>query len=189
MTATSFTQILNNTSPLQTASRAHRQNALYIPSTSFALCAEAALTPQYALTNNPFCKIVGRLYFSILHKCPKILFVRKNPTTFTTQLAVKTCTIFQQRFNTLLKFGHSALKCFPLQCSIANSFTKFQYLFCQSMKSFTYFAKFTFGLTDSLKIPFQMSPAYLANQFVKIVGTITVCYKFAARAACWLRLA
>ena len=51
------------------------------------------------------------------------------------------------------------------------------------MKFFTYFAKFTFGFADSLKISFQMCPAYLANQFVKIVGTITVCYKFAAKVA------
>ena len=164
MTATSFTQILNNASPLQLAGRTYRQYTFHIPSTSFALRAETALTPQYALANNPFGKVIGRLYSLVSHKCPKIFLVFKNLTAFTTQLAVEACTIFQQRLNMLLKFGHSALKCFPLQCSIANSFSQLQYILCQTIKFIAYPAKFTFGFADSLKISFQVSPAYLANQ-------------------------
>jgi len=177
------TQILYNTSPLQVAGRTHCQYALNIPRTAFALCAETALTPQYALTNNPFGKVIGWLDITVFYKCPQILLVFKDFTALTAQFAVKMRTLFQQRFNTLLKFWHSALKRFPLQRAVTNSLSQFQYFLGQTVKLLTYLANCTFGLTDRLEIPFQMRPAYLANQWVKIVGVITICYKLARKAA------
>ncbi len=183
MTMTYVAQIFDNTPFLQAAGRTHRQYALNIASTALALRTEAALTPQYPLANNPFGKVVGRLYSLIPHKCPQIILVFKDITAFTAQLAVKARTNFQQRFNTLLKFGHSALKCFPLQCAVTCSLSQLQYRLCQTMKLLACLANRTFSFTDRLEIPFQMRPAYLADQFIKMVGVIAITYQLTRKTA------
>ncbi len=183
MTMTSLTQIFYNTAILQAAGSAHCENSFHITRSAFALGAKADLTPEYSLANDPFGKVIGWLNILVFYKRPKVFFMFKNITTFAAQFAVKKRTGTEQRFHTLFKFGHSALKSFPLQSSVANPFPHFQYFFRQFMKLKAYFTKFAVGFTDCLKITFQMGPAYLANEFIKIIGIITITYKLPKKAA------
>src|SRR3972149_5918364 len=183
MTTACITQVFDNASSLQAAGRAHRQDTFHISSASLTLCAEAALTPQYGLTYNTLGSIVGRLHLLILHKCPQILFMFKDVTALTAQIAIKPRTGFKQRFNTFLKFWHSALKRWPLQRTVTDSFSQFQDFLCQIMKPVAYFANRAFGLAYRRETPLQMRPAYLANQCVKFVGVIAITYQFARKIA------
>jgi|WetSurMetagenome_2_1015567.scaffolds.fasta_scaffold279612_1 hypothetical protein len=142
-------QVFDNASALQAAGRALRQDAFHIPGASLALCAEAALAPQYGLAHNTLSSIIGQLHFLILHERPQILPVFKGIAALTAQIAVKPCTGFKQRFASLI------------------------------VKLTTYFANRAFGLAYHLKIPLQMRPAYLANQCVKFVNTIAITYQLA----------
>jgi len=108
MTTTSLTQIFNNASSLQVAlatleaaGRAHRQYALHVTRSAFALCPKAALTPQYALTDNTLSKIVGRVHTLILYKCPKMLAMLNNPAAFAAQGAFTSACLFKKLFHTL----------------------------------------------------------------------------------------
>ncbi len=83
------TQILNDALPLQMTGRTNRQNTFRIPSPSFALCAEAAFTPQYTLTHETISGIVGRLYIRVMHKGPQIPLVTQDIAALTAQIAVK----------------------------------------------------------------------------------------------------
>ena len=104
MTPTCVTQISNNASPLQTAGRAHRQYTLQVTRTAFALCAKAALTPQYTLTYNTLGNIVSRLYSSILHKRPQMLTMFDNPATFAGQFALTGSSFFKEFFHTIHRY-------------------------------------------------------------------------------------
>jgi len=78
MTTTRITQIFNNTSPLQAASRTHCEYTLYITRSALALCAEAAFTPQYALTHNTLGSIVSRIYILITKMISKTRKLREK---------------------------------------------------------------------------------------------------------------
>ena len=106
MVATRITQIFNNASPLQT----HRQDSFYITRHAFALCAEAALTPQYSLTHNALGKIVGWLHTLIAYKCSKVLAMFNNPATFATQRRFTFPRLFKKFFHTLHQRRHPVLK-------------------------------------------------------------------------------
>src|SRR4030042_6139615 len=183
MTTTGFTQIFNNTSIPQATGRTHRQYPLNITSTSFTLCTETALTPQYSLTYNTLSKIIGWFHILIIYKCPKMPAMFKYPAAFATQRAFALCLLLKKFFHTRHQRRHSILESPPPQCSITNSSSHLQYLLCQTIKLVAYFAGLASGFADGLKITFQMCPAYLANQFIKIVGVITVTYQLARKAA------
>jgi hypothetical protein len=174
MTAARITQVFDNALPLQAAGCAYRQNAFHIPGAPLALCAEAALTPQYSLTHNALGRIVGRLDLLILHKYPQMPLMFEDVTALAAQIALKTCTGLKQRFNTLLKFGHSALKRCPLQRAVADSLSQFQYFLCQIVKLTAYVAKRAFGLAYRLKITLQMRPAYLPTACKEIIAAPAV---------------
>ena len=131
MTATSFTQIFNNAPILQTAGRTHCQYPLHITRTSFALRAEAALTPQYSLAHNTLGKIICWIHSLIVYECPKMLAIFKYPATFATQCAFTFRRLSKKFFHTRHQWRHPILESPPLQCSIANSLAHLQYLLHQ----------------------------------------------------------
>ena len=128
MTTTRITQIFDNASPLQTAGRTCCEYTLHIACPAFALYAKAALTPQNTLAHNPLGSVVSRTYTLIMHKRPEMLTMLDNPATFAGQFAFARSSCFKKLFHTLDQRLHSVLKSPPLQCSIANSLSQFQYL-------------------------------------------------------------
>ncbi|MBA7533042.1 hypothetical protein ES705_25277 [subsurface metagenome] len=146
MTTTRITQIFNNASPLQAAGRTHCEYMFYITRPAFALCAEAALTPQYTLTHNTLGNIVSRIYILIMHKCPEMFSVVDNPAAFAGQFTFAERSFFKKFFYTLHQRRHPVLKSTPLQCPVANPLSQFQYFLRQTVKLLTYLANHTFGL-------------------------------------------
>ena len=174
MTTTCITQILDNASPLQAASRTRCEYTLHITCSAFTLSAKAALTPQNTLTQNTLSNIVSRLYALVVHKYPQTLTMFDNPATFAGQFDLHGSSFFKKLFGAIHQWLHSVLKSRPLQCSIANSFSKLQYLLRQTIKLLAYLAHRTPGLANGLEIPFQMRPAYLANTTKEIISSPTV---------------
>jgi hypothetical protein len=97
--ATRITQIFNDASPLQAAGRTHCEYTFYITRPAFALCAEAALTPQYTLTHNTLGNIVSRIYILIVHKCPEMFSVVDNPAAFAGQFTFAERSFFKKFFS------------------------------------------------------------------------------------------
>lgn len=174
MTTTGIMQMLDNASALQTASRTHRQYALHITCSAFALCAEAALTPQNSLAYATLGNIVSWLYTSILHKRPQMLAMFDNPATFAGQFALAASSLFPPLFHTVHQGCHSVLKSSPGQRSVTNPLSHLQYFLGQTIKLLTYLAHRPCGLADGLEIPFQMGPTYLTNTTKEIVSAPAV---------------
>ncbi len=81
MTKTRITQIFNNATPLQAAGRAHCEYTFYVKRPAFALCAEAAFTPEveqgdgYSLEIAHFVKAVSG------QKVPEITTPAQSPNS------------------------------------------------------------------------------------------------------------
>ena len=161
MVVTSMTQIFYNTAILQAAGGTHCKDSFHITRSAFALGAKAGFTPEHSLANKPFGKVIGWLHILIFYKGPEIFLMFKDVATFAAQVTVKARTGFQQRFHTLFKFKHSALKSFPWQSSITNPFSHFQYVLRQFIKLQADFTQSAVRLADRLKIAFQMRPCQL----------------------------
>ena len=170
MITTSISQVFYNTSILQVAGCTHGKNSFHITCSAYALSAKAGFSPEYALANNPFGSVIGWLNILIFYKRPEMSLMFKDIATFAAQLAINVRSGVQQRFHPLLEFRHSALKRFPLQGSLTDPFSHLQYLLGQPIKLKANCAQFAIHFTKRLKIAFQMRPAYLANEFVKIIG-------------------
>jgi hypothetical protein len=85
MATASITQILDNISALQAASRTDSKDAFDISGSAFALCAKTAFTPQDRLPYRLFSPIVRRFHPHIIHKCPQKVPLVEDSTALTRQ--------------------------------------------------------------------------------------------------------
>ncbi len=178
---TCITHIFNKAASLQAAGHTDSQDTFDISGSAFALCTEAALTPQDGLSYCSFGQIIRWFHPHIIHKCPQIMLLVDYATTPSGQSLAAVGSFFQQGFHTLSQRFHTVLKRLPQQRAVPYPFTQMQNLFGQYEQFASESAHRSFGLRQRLKITFEMCPTQLSQACKAIVTAPAVTVKSAGK--------
>src|SRR4030042_334013 len=118
MASTRMTQVFNNTSSLQTAGSASREDSFRIPRPSLALRAEACFAPQDSLSYHTLGQIIGRFHPRVVHKRPQVAPLIENAAALARQGLAAVGPAGQQRFDLLHQRLHAMLKRLPAKRAI-----------------------------------------------------------------------
>jgi len=126
MAFTCFSQIIYNALLMQATSGAYAEDSLGVSCSTFALRAEATLTPQYRLANHSFSKIIGRIYLLMTHEGPEMFSLIIDTQALTRQRLTTAGPFFQQSLYPPYQWLHLFLKYQPFKVAISYSISQRQ---------------------------------------------------------------